>query len=156
MRDFKFFKKNKKEFPIDDIFVPIRSQDPPLSLTGSTYLRPSGIIENEVDRVVTDSHCESVFNFIRTVWFTDVNVMNNVFNTFGDEDENFSFAIINQFDLFSPQTFERIKNIIVLCYINNDLFKLRMETTRELVDYHKITVLLPTQNDVHEWNSLNS
>jgi hypothetical protein len=152
MRDFKFFKKNKKEFPIDDIFIPIRSQDPPLSFTGSTYIRPAGIIENEVNRVVTDSHCESVFNFIRTVWFTDVDIMNKVFNTFGNEDENFSFAIINQFDLVDPH----LKNIIVFCYINNDLFKLRIETTRDLVDYHKITVWLPTQNDVHEWNSLNS
>lgn len=152
MQDFKFFKKNKKEFPIDDIFVPVRSNHPPIS----TYIRASGIIENHVNRVVTDSHCESVFNFIKSLWFTDTNIIDRIFNTFGDEDNDYSFAVVNQFDLINPQTFEQLKNIIVFCYINNDLFKLRIEATEDLVDYHKITVLLPTQQDVEQWNSLNS
>jgi hypothetical protein len=154
MRDFKFFKRNRKEFNFDDYFVPVRGES--TVMTGMTYT-PYLPITRNVENLPEFNyiHCDSIFNFIRNIENTDAFQLNRLYNTF-TENGMFSFVILNKFNLINPNTFDTDKWFVVIYQSDINIYTFKFKTDFNLNGIIEFNVSLSPSEDLRIWNRLNS
>jgi hypothetical protein len=154
MRDFKFFKRNKKEFNLDDIFVPVRGES--TAISGMNFAPYLPITRNvETLPVFNYIHCDSIFNFIKNIEDTDAFQLNRLYNTF-TENGMFSFVIINKFNLVNPNTFDTEKCFVVIYQSDINIYTFKFKTDFYLNSIIEYNVTLSPSEDLRIWNRLNS
>jgi hypothetical protein len=154
MRDFKFFKRNRKEFNFDDYFAPVRGES--TVMTGMTYTPYLPITRNvEILPEFNYIHCDSIFNFIKNIEDTDAFQLNRLYNTF-TENDMFSFVILNRFNLINQNTFDTEKWFVVVYQSHINIYTFKFKTDFNLNGIIEFNVTLSPSEDLYIWNRLNS